>query len=166
MTNVSAAAPAAEGEFRVGRVFSRTASLLSRNFLTFFIVTTVAALPNVLLTQSIGRDPASANPGWLVFGGILTIALGTLSQAVILYAAFQDMRGRPVNLVESLRVGLGRLLSILGIAICVSIGVGIGFVLLLVPGFILLTMWFVATPACVVERSGPLASMGRSSALT
>jgi hypothetical protein len=44
--------------------------------------------------------------------------------------------------------------------------VGIGFLLIIVPGFVLLTMWFVATPACVVERLGVGASMARSSALT
>jgi MFS family permease len=166
MTNVAAAAPVAEGEFRVGRVFSRTTSILSRNFLTFFVVTAVAALPNVLISQSVARQGTSAATGWLVFGGILAIALSMLSQAIVLYGAFQDMRGRPVNLVESLRVGFGRLLAILGLAICVSFGVGFGLMLLLVPGFILMTMWFVATPACVVEQLGPFASMGRSRALT
>lgn len=165
MTNVAAAAPA-EGEFRVGRVFSRATSILSRNFLTFFVVTAVAALPNVLISQSVARQGTNAATGWLVFGGILAIALSMLSQAIVLYGAFQDMRGRPVNLVESLRVGFGRLLAILGLAICVSFGAGIGFVLLIVPGFILMTMWFVATPACVVEQLGPFASMGRSRALT
>jgi MFS family permease len=166
MTNVPAAAPTAEGEFRIGQVFNRSLTLLSRNFLTFCVVTTVAALPNVLITQSVARQPANANVGWLTVGGLLTIALSMLSQAVVLYGAFQDMRGRPVNLGESLRVALSRLLSIIGVAFCVTIGVFIGSLLLIVPGFILLTMWFVATPACVVEGLGPLASMGRSSALT
>jgi hypothetical protein len=147
-------------------VFSRATSILSRNFLTFFVVTAVAALPNVLISQSVAKQGADASTGWLVFGGLLAIALSMLSQAVVLYGAFQDMRGRPVNLVESLRVGFGRLLAILGLAICVSFGAGIGFVLLIVPGFILMTMWFVATPACVVEQLGPFASMGRSRALT
>jgi MFS family permease len=166
MTNVSAAAPAAEGEFRIGQVFSRSLTLLSRNFLTFFVVTAVAALPNVLITQSVSREPGNANVGWLAVAGFLAIALSTLSQAIVLYGAFQDMRGRPVNLGESLRVALSRLLSIIGLAFCVSIGVFVGALLLIFPGFILLTMWFVATPVCVVEGLGPLSSMGRSSVLT
>ena len=36
----------------------------------------------------------------------------------------------------------------------------LGFILLIVPGLILFTMWFVATPACVVERLGPMRSLG------
>jgi hypothetical protein len=43
---------------------------------------------------------------------------------------------------------------------------GLAFLLLIVPGFIVMTMWFVSTPACVVERTGPWASMKRSAALT
>ena len=35
--------------FRVGRVLNRTTSVLSRNFLTFFIVTGVASIPLVVL---------------------------------------------------------------------------------------------------------------------
>ena len=45
MANISAAAPIASGEFRIGDVFSKTATLLSRNFLTFFVVAIVASLP-------------------------------------------------------------------------------------------------------------------------
>ncbi len=34
------------------------------------------------------------------------------------------------------------------------------------PGLILFTMWFVAIPVCVVERLGPISSLGRSRRLT
>jgi hypothetical protein len=166
MANAYAAAPAAPGEFRVGQVLNHSFNLLSRNFLVFFVVTTVAALPNVLITQGTAADIAAASAGMLIIGGLVTIILEMLSQAIVLYGAFQDMRGRPVNLGESLGVAFGRLLPIIGVAICISIGVGLGLVLLIVPGLILMTMWFVATPVCVVEQKGPLASMGRSSELT
>ena len=76
------------------------------------------------------------------------------------------MRGRPIDLGEALRVALGRLLPIIGVAICAAIGVFIGTLLLVIPGLILMTMWYVATPVCVVEQKGPLSSMGRSSELT
>lgn len=47
-----------------------------------------------------------------------------------------------------------------------SLLVGLASILLIVPGLILFTMWFVATPVCVVERLGPNASMRRSTQLT
>jgi hypothetical protein len=162
---LSAAAPVAEGEFRIGRVFSRTASLLSRNSPIYVAVTAVAAVPSVLLAEG-GPHSGSTGAVWPLLAIVLTLALGTLSQAVVVHAAFQDMGGRPVRLFESLRVGSGRLLAIVGLAICMAFAVGIGFLLLIVPGVILLIMWTVATPTCVVERLGVGDSMARSSALT
>jgi hypothetical protein len=166
MANVSAAAPAASGEFRVGQVFSRTSAVLSRNFLTFFVVLLVAGLPRLLWATDPQAAATSGGVGRLLLGIFLSIVLGTLAQAVVVYGAFQDMRGRPVNLGDCLRIGLGRFFPIIGLAICMSIGLMIGFILLFVPGVILAIMWFVATPACVVEQLGPLSSMGRSSELT
>jgi hypothetical protein len=166
MANISAAAPAAAGEFRIGQVFSRAGAVLSRNFLTFFVVTLVAGLPRILWIGDAARGVAAGAIGKMLLGIFLSIVLGTLAQAIVLYGAFQDMRGRPVSLGDCLRIGLGRFFPIIGLAICVSIGLMVGFLLLVVPGVILALMWFVATPACVVEQLGPLASMGRSSELT
>ena len=42
----------------------------------------------------------------------------------------------------------------------------LGLLLFIVPGLILLTMWYVASAACIVERLGVFASMERSSVLT
>ena len=41
----------AAGDFRVGRVIDRTAMVLSRNFLPFFLVTAFAQLPSQLASQ-------------------------------------------------------------------------------------------------------------------
>jgi len=166
MTNVSAASPAAQGDFRVGQVFSQTTAVFSRNFLTFFVVTLVAGLPRVLLIGDVQQGVGTDAVVKIVVAAFLSIVLGTLAQAVLLYGAFQDMRGRPVDLVDCLRIGLGRFFPIIGLAICMSIGLMVGFLLLFVPGLILAVMWYVATPACVVEQLDPFASMSRSSALT
>jgi hypothetical protein len=41
-----------------------------------------------------------------------------------------------------------------------------GLALLVVPGIILMVMWYVAVPVCVVENAGPEQSLRRSAALT
>jgi hypothetical protein len=172
MTDTSLSAHFAEGDFRVGRVLNRTSSVLSRNFLPFFLVTAIANLPGALLIKA-SSDPDSTSPeavfqnlGLVMIGLVLTIVLNVLCQAVVLYGAFQDMRGRPVNLTESLQVGFRRFFPIIGLAIVMYFLIMLGTMLLIVPGLILLTMWFVATPVCVVETLGPLKSMRRSSQLT
>ena len=166
MANISAAAPTATGEFRIGDVFSKTATLLSRNFLTFFVVAIVAGLPRLLWAGVETQNPPNFPWGRFVGGLSLFLILNTLAQAVILYGAFQAMRGRPVNLAECLKVGLGRFLPIIGLIICAYLAIWLGLMLFVIPGLILGIMWYVATPVCVVEQKGPLASLGRSSELT
>ena len=170
MTDISEPTRFAAGDFRVGRVLDRTFSVLSRNFLAFFVVTAVAGLPTFLLSRSTDVIETGQNMalgfGLILLGFFLAIVLYTLSQAIVLYGAFQNMRGRPVSLIESLQVGLRRFFPIVGLAIGMSFFVMLGFVLIFIPGLILLTMWFVATPACVVEKLGPFRSMGRSADLT
>jgi MFS family permease len=172
MTDASLPARFAQGDFRVGRVLNRTTSVLSRNFLPFFSVTAVAQLPTILLPEfwaapPSGSDQAAAQSAILLgLGLLLMMVLSVLSQAVVLYGAFQDMRGRPVRLVESFQVGLRRFFPIIGLGIAMSLIGGIASILFLIPGLILFTMWFVATPVCVVEKLGPFGSMGRSSRLT
>jgi hypothetical protein len=156
------------GDFRVGRIFDRTTAIYSRNFMPFSLVTLIASLPPLLLGASAG-DAApmmaqSALLGLVIV--LLSVAFALLSQAILVHAAFQDMRGRPVNLSESINVTLARFVPILGLAILSALGIAIGLMLFIVPGLILLTMWFVGVPACMVEQLGPWESLKRSTQLT
>jgi len=157
-----------DGDFRVGHVVSQAWSVLSRNFPIFFVVTAVAAMPKAA-TDTIG-DPFRVLQlaGLKVegLGPLLGHVLSTLSEAVVLYGAFQGMRGQPVNLGESIRIGLRRFFPVVGVAISVSILAFLACMLFLIPGLILFVAWFVAAPACVVEGRGVFASMARSAQLT
>jgi uncharacterized membrane protein len=97
---------------------------------------------------------------------IVIMFLSPLAVAINLHAAFQSMRGRPVSLGESVAGGLSRFLPLLGVMILFTLGATLGFLLLIVPGIILMVMWYVAVPACVLERTGPARSLGRSRELT
>jgi hypothetical protein len=157
-----------QGEFRVGHVFSRAWSVFSGNFLIFMVVTGIASLPPLLIPQpapGTAENPFG-NPGLTLLALFLAIVLGTLSQAIVLYGAFQDMRGRPVSLADCFKVGLQRFFPIVGLAITVGVAVIFASLLLIVPGLMLYMMWYVATPVCVVERLGPFRSLGRSRELT
>jgi hypothetical protein len=171
MTNTTMSARFAESDFRVGRVLGRAATILSQHFVIFFLVAVVAAAPTVLLIQRnvdvmVGGTPSANLLLMMGIGIVLAMVLGMLSQAVMLHAAFQAMRLRPVSLGDSLKVGFARVIPILLLAIVMGFLLMLGFVALVVPFFILLTMWWVATPACVVERTGPWTSLKRSAALT
>jgi uncharacterized membrane protein len=158
----------APGDFRVGHVISTSFALLFRHFLTFFIVTLIAFAPLLLLRQ----DPqaAAADPGrtlaLLGLGFLLLMVMSMFSSAIILHGAFQDMRNRPVNLLESLRVAFRRFLPLITLALLETLLLVLGIILLIVPGIIFYTMWMVAVAACVVERTGPWRSLRRSQELT
>jgi hypothetical protein len=62
-------------------------------------------------------------------------------------------------LLRSATPVIGQLLLV---GIVAAIGIVIGFVLIIVPGLILLTIWSVAAPVVVLERPGVFASLGRS----
>jgi hypothetical protein len=158
----------AERDFSAGDVFNRTVSIFSRNLLPFGIVSAIAYFPSALALSSekTAALAASGNGGWIALGFIATLVLNVLSQAIVLYGAFEDMRGLPVNLGESIKVGLRRFFPVLGVAICMPLLAGLAAILLLFPGLMVMTMLFVSVPACVVERLGPFKSMGRSAWLT
>ena len=166
-SNATAETRFAEGDFRVGRVLSRAISVVLRRFLTFFIVAFVGILPLILL-QQVERDPAQtlARVGAGLGLVVLMMVLGMLSSAVISHGTFQDMCNRPANLAESLKVGLRRFLPLMGLGFLEGLLTVLGFILLIIPGLILNTMWFVTVAACVVERTGAWTSMERSRELT
>ncbi len=63
------------------------------------------------------------------------------------------------DLIESVSPVLGPLLLV---SLIFGIGVAIGFVLLIIPGLILMTIWAVVAPVTVLERPGVLRAFGRS----
>lgn len=91
------------------------------------------------------------------------------------FAASALYTGVVVKLVQNLRDG-GRdstvgdlfsaaapaLLSLVVFILLYGLGVALGFLLLVVPGLILLTIWSLGPAAIVVERLGPLKAFGRS----
>jgi hypothetical protein len=171
MTDTSAAAARfVENDLRLGSIISRSGAVLSRHFLTFFIVSVIAYSPMFLMGMETIEpvEPSEAIGVALLalLGTVLLMILSTLSYAIIMHAAFQDMRRRPARLAESFGIGLSRIFPLIGLAFVTGLLILLGLVLLIIPGLMLFTMWFVGVPACVVERLGPWTSLWRSRELT
>jgi hypothetical protein len=159
-------------EFRIGDVFVKTWGVLTRHFVTFFLLVGIAELP--FLAAS-GWLQEGARPGTAFRWTFFLISVGALfvqlfltlfAQAVVVFAAFQDLRGKAVTVGESLMQALRRFLPVIGLAFMMALVLILGFMLCLVPGLIALAALQVALPACVVERLGPIRSMSRSTDLT
>jgi hypothetical protein len=154
-------------EFRVGKVISTTFSVYSRHIATFSIVAAIIWLPLVaVMSFAAGATKPDQAVGVVAIAAIVGFILQPISTAVILHGAFQDMRGRGVRIGDSIRWGISRFFPLLGLSILAALGIMAGMVALIIPGLILMVMWFVAVPACVVEKTGPVESLSRSSELT
>jgi hypothetical protein len=150
--------------FRIGQIFGRSFGVFGRHFILFCLVSALPALPYLFVAGGQARSLADLSRLGVLFvtAGLLT----PITQAVVLYGTFQDMRAKPFGLGESLAKGLARFFPIIGLSICEVLVFSAGAVLLIFPMFIFWAMFAVALPSCVVEKTGPIASLKRSAALT
>ncbi len=151
----------------VGGVLSEAFALYRRFFARFFL--TAAAVFVVLnLFSAIAADAgADADDALAAFWGLvgLVVALvGSLWVQGALTATVANVRdGRAEEDIESTyRRVRPTLIPLLLAGVLAGIGILLGFILLIVPGLILLTRWVLVTPAVVLERLGPTEALRRS----
>jgi hypothetical protein len=96
--------------------------------------------------------------------GLIFSMFGTFLLQAALVKAVQDVRdGRvDLDLGQTVSAALPFIGSVAVASILASIGIGIGFVLIIVPGLILLTFWSLIVPEIVIGGAGALESFGRS----
>src|ERR1700758_1323568 len=132
----------------LGELLDRTFSLYRKNFVLF---ASIVALPHLVLmaVQFVGVGLTSAkllvgpavNIPWLL--AVLAVSLGVAaaSQGATVIAVSQVHLGRQTSITESFAGIKGRILYLALIMIGYWIGIGVGLVLLIVPGIILALMW-------------------------
>ena len=162
--------------FGVGAAIGKAFGVFARGWWKFFVLTLIPLAPYYLydfVTQptTLAGIQAAQTQGATYFAGlglriVIAMALQALANATCLYGAYQIMRGKDFSIGESLSAGLSRVTLAIGTSLAVAVLVYVGFILLFVPGVIVMLMMYVALPVCVVERLGPFASMGRSRFLT
>ena len=98
-----------------------------------------------------------------LIGAVISFAATYVVQASLIKAV-QDIRdGRvDLDLSETVRAAGPYILPVIGASILAGIGIAIGFVLLIVPGLILLTYWCLIVPFIVIGGAGVFESFGRS----
>jgi hypothetical protein len=105
----------------------------------------------------------AASPGLAVLAFLITIVASTLFTGMVveLVADVQDGKrdATPGQLLRAASPVIGQLILV---GIVAGIGIVIGFILIIVPGLILITIWSVAAPVVVLERPGGLRPLGRS----
>ncbi|HEV8621367.1 MAG TPA: hypothetical protein VGR33_00530 [Actinomycetota bacterium] len=98
----------------------------------------------------------------ILIGAAIGVIIWAILQAAMLRGAAQATIGDPVDVEASYRWGLNRFGSVLLVAFLVGIVVGVGFILLVIPGIIFLVFLSVSEPALIVENRRGTDAMSRS----
>jgi len=106
---------------------------------------------------SLGRSLFIGAIGWFI-----AIAIQQLIQGALTRGAAGALIGREVDVNASYRYAFSRLWGLIGLAILIALVVGVGFILLIIPGIIFLVFLAVSVPAFIIERLGVTESMSRS----
>lgn len=184
MVAVEASAP----RFRATESISTATSLVLAHFGPLMLLSLPSLLPQLLIIFAPEPDPTGipSNEGLALQG--IAVLLGLLTYGVtigmLMRATYQARHGGGIDFGACIQTGLARFLpaigfflllylAIIGVAIPVAIAAAILPPLAILIGIvafifmvILILRWWVAIPALVIERIGPLAAMRRSAEMT
>jgi hypothetical protein len=144
----------------IGKVFARVFETYRAQAGVVIPAALIVYLPVSLISGLAYEDGA----GLLALLGVVAGVVGSLwLQGVVIGAVADIQDERRDESLGSLFAMVGPVLGRLLLAgLLAAVGIGIGFLLLIVPGLVLLTLWSLVIPVIVLERSGVLASFGRS----
>ncbi len=117
----------------------------------------------LFLAVSIVEALSAGAIGLALIAIVISLAVSTLYQGMVvgLVSDVQDGR-RDYSVGEQMRSVAPVVAPLIGAGILSGLGIVGGFVLLVVPGLYLLTIWAVIAPVIVVERRGVFDAFGRS----
>ena len=122
-----------------------------------------AAAVVFVITGIVSALLVAASPGLALLALLISLIATTLFTGMVveLVADVQDGRrdARAGQLLRAVTPVIGQLILV---GLVYAVGVVIGFVLLIIPGLILLTVWAVFAPVIVLERPPGLKALGRS----
>src|SRR5262245_19792570 len=91
---------APQREFRIGQVISRAISIYGQHIVIFTLIAAIVWLPVALLTYFLHSAPTNLRSFAPLITSGLAYFLQPLSTAIILFGAFQHMRGQRVSFGE------------------------------------------------------------------
>ena len=121
-----------------------------------FVIYLVAAIITALLALAGGTIG-------ILLGSFVSVVAAFVLQATLVKAV-QDVRDghADLSIKQTVNEALPFLGAVAGASILAGIAITIGLLLIIVPGLFLITIWAVIVPVIIIERSGALASFGRS----
>lgn len=147
------------GNINIGRVIDRTFWIYREQFSVLIPVSAVVFVVAGVLSDVL----TAAAPGLFVFAFLVGLVANSLFTGMVvgLVADIQDGRRDATvgQLLRSVSPMLGKLILT---GLVAAVGEGVGFILLIVPGLILVTVWAVFAPVVVLEHPEGLGALRRS----
>jgi hypothetical protein len=150
----------------VGGILGESWRLYTKFFTRFFLVALIVFVIVNLLNAGLGAALGSGTGIALLLALITTVVsiVGTFwLQGTLVYAVDDVRDGRIDSSIQELFERVRPYLGILiGAGLLAGLGIAIGFILLIVPGLILLTWWCLIVPVIVLEGKSVGESFSRS----
>ena len=147
----------------VGNVLQRVFDTYRDQFSLLIPAALVVFIPVAILNGLI-LGPGTVEVGLLA--AVVGIVATYWFQGMVVEAARDILDGRRDYTVGSLLTSVTPVLGpLIGAGLLAGLATGIGFILVIVPGLFLLTIWAVLAPVIVIERPGVFPAFGRSRAL-
>jgi hypothetical protein len=167
---------------RIGEILGDALKLYGRHWQNLIVIVAVIVIPlsiaQVLIgdlwirggiTQEKLRNGVEISTGTVV-GGVLaglvlafvSILMWTILTGAITRAAAGTFLRRDLDIGESYRYGLARFWSIVLVGVLSALAIAVGFLLLIIPGFIVLTFLACAIPVLVIEDRRGVEALRRS----
>ena len=143
-----------------GEIWSEAFRIYRENAANLLLIVAVVVVPLTFVSAVIVQTGVTILG--LLVGAAIGIIIWAVLQAAVLRGAAQATIGDPVDIEASYRWGLARFGSVLLVALLVGIVVAVGFLLLIIPGFIFLVFLSVSEPALIVENRRGTEAMSRS----
>jgi hypothetical protein len=154
--------------FSIGKVLTTAFAVLIRNLAPFAAVALILGIPFILVSDWSTAETVPGHPNYGAQGikllvGLLTSALTT---SALTYGTFQDLRGQRAGFGDILARGFSSIGKVLPASIGYAFMVGLGTLMLIIPGVVLAVVLWVFIPALVVEQCSIGESFSRSAGLT
>ena len=162
--------PSETAKLSFGRVIQETFGVVRRNlglFLTLIVGSLI--IPGVIIGLGVMQfSTGGMTAGWSLIGlgYLVMMAAFAVLQPAMIHGAFADLSGRRTTASDCLSSGFRHAVPVFLIMLLSGIAMMFGFVLLVVPGLMMLTAWLVGGPSQVVEKTGVFGAFSRSAALT
>ena len=157
--------------FDMGRVIGRAFEAIRANGLILVPISIVLVggpqvLSAVLSSGGGFGSDWSAMAGFGLLNFVLTLVGATIMQGATTHVVVEALRGRKPTFGDTLSAALRAFWVLLGLGLVVGLAIGLGMILLLVPGIIIALMWCIVGPVAVAEGVGVGRALERSRDLT